>query len=51
MGITCIAFMLKGTEPVTVEDVVNHFDHVRDLVGTAMGSIISRSIITRSMRS
>jgi membrane dipeptidase len=33
MGITCIAFMVKGTEPVTVEDVVNHFDHVRDLVG------------------
>jgi len=25
--------MVKGTEPVTVEDVVNHFDHVRDLVG------------------
>jgi membrane dipeptidase len=33
MGITCIAFMVKGTEPVTVEDVVNHFDHVRDLAG------------------
>ncbi len=33
MGITCIAFMVKGTEPVTVEDVVNHVDHVRDLVG------------------
>jgi membrane dipeptidase len=33
LGITCIAFMVKGTEPVTVEDVVNHFDHVRDLVG------------------
>jgi membrane dipeptidase len=33
MGITCIAVMVKGTEPVTVEDVVNHFDHVRDLVG------------------
>lgn len=25
--------MVKGTESVTVEDVVNHFDHVRDLVG------------------
>jgi microsomal dipeptidase-like Zn-dependent dipeptidase len=23
MGITCIAFMVKGTEPVTIEDVVN----------------------------
>jgi membrane dipeptidase len=33
MGITDIAFMVKATEPVTVEDVVNHFDHVRDLVG------------------
>jgi membrane dipeptidase len=33
MGITGIAFMVKGTEPVTVEDVVNHFDHVRDLAG------------------
>jgi len=33
MGITCIAFMVKGTEPVTIEDVVDHFDHVRDLVG------------------
>ncbi len=33
MGITDIAFMVKGTEPVTVEDVVDHFDHVRDLVG------------------
>lgn len=33
MGISCIAFMVKGTEPVTVDDVVDHFDHVRDLVG------------------
>ena len=33
MGITCIAFMVKGTEPVAIEDVLNHFDHVRDLVG------------------
>jgi len=33
MGITCIAFMVKGSEPVTVEDVVDHIDHVRDLVG------------------
>ena len=33
MGIACIAFMVKGTEPVTIDDVVNHFDHVRDLVG------------------
>lgn len=33
MGISCIAFMVKGSEPVTVDDVVDHFDHVRDLVG------------------
>jgi membrane dipeptidase len=33
MGITDIAFMVKGAEPVTVDDVVDHFDHVRDLVG------------------
>jgi membrane dipeptidase len=33
MGITDIAFMVKGSEPVRVEDVVDHFDHVRDLVG------------------
>lgn len=33
MGITCIAFMVKGTEPVSVDDVIDHFDHVRDLVG------------------
>jgi membrane dipeptidase len=41
MGITDIAFMVKGSEPVTVEDVVDHFDHVRDLVGiehVAVGS-------------
>jgi membrane dipeptidase len=33
MGITDIAFMVKGSEPVSVEDVVDHYDHVRDLVG------------------
>jgi membrane dipeptidase len=33
MGITDIAFMVKGSDPVTVEDVVDHYDHVRDLVG------------------
>jgi len=33
IGISCIAFMVKGREPVSVEDVVDHFDHVRDLVG------------------
>jgi len=33
MGITDIAFMVKGSEPVRVDDVIDHFDHVRDLVG------------------
>lgn len=33
MGISCIAFMVKGAEPVTIDNVVDHFDHVRDLVG------------------
>jgi membrane dipeptidase len=33
MGITDIAFMVKGSEPVGIDDVVDHFDHVRDLVG------------------
>lgn len=33
MGITDIAFMVKGTEPVSIEDVVDHYDHVRDLAG------------------
>ncbi len=33
MGITDIAFMVKADEPVRVEDVVDHYDHVRDLVG------------------
>ena len=33
MGITFIAFMVKGSEPVTVDDVIDDFDHVRDLVG------------------
>jgi len=33
MGISCIAFMVKGSEPVTIDDVIDHFDHVRDLVG------------------
>ena len=33
IGISDIAFMVKGTEPVSIDDVVNHYDHVRDLVG------------------
>lgn len=33
MGIACIAFVVKSSEPVTVDDVIDHVDHVRDLVG------------------
>ena len=33
MGITCIAFMVKNSEPVMIDDVIDNFDHVRDLVG------------------
>lgn len=33
MGIADIAFMVKGSEPVGIDDVIDHFDHVRDLVG------------------
>lgn len=33
MGISDIAFMVKGTEPVSIDDVVDHYDHVRDLAG------------------
>jgi membrane dipeptidase len=33
MGIACVAFMVKGQEPVTVDNVIDHVDHVRDLVG------------------
>jgi membrane dipeptidase len=33
MGVACIAFMVKGNEPVTIDDVIDHIDHVCDLVG------------------
>jgi membrane dipeptidase len=33
MGITDIAIMVKGSDPVSIDDVVDHYDHVRDLVG------------------
>ncbi|MDH5589473.1 MAG: dipeptidase [Gemmatimonadota bacterium] len=33
MGITGVRNFVKDREPTTVEDYVNHFDHVRDLVG------------------
>jgi len=33
MGIPFLRFMVHGEEPVTVEHVLNHFDHVAKLVG------------------
>jgi len=33
MGITGVRMFVKGEEPTTIEDVLAHFDHVRDLVG------------------
>jgi membrane dipeptidase len=33
IGINFISSMVKAHEPTTVDDVIDHFDHVRDLVG------------------
>lgn len=33
IGITFLRFVVKGTEPVTIEDALDHFDHVAKLVG------------------
>lgn len=33
MGIPFLRFLVHGEEPVTVEHVLNHFDHVAKLVG------------------
>src|SRR5215208_1771860 len=33
MGITGVRMFVKGAEPTTIEDMLDHFDHVRDLVG------------------
>lgn len=33
MGINFISFMVKEQEPTTVDDVIDHFDHVSRLVG------------------
>ena len=33
IGVNFISFMVKAREPTTVDDVVDHIDHVRDLVG------------------
>jgi membrane dipeptidase len=33
MGITGVRMFVKAQEPTTIEHVIDHFDHVRDLVG------------------
>ncbi len=33
MGITGVRMFVKASEPTTVEDVLDHFDHVKKLVG------------------
>jgi membrane dipeptidase len=33
MGITGVRMFVKAEEPTTVEDYLNHFDHVRKLIG------------------
>jgi membrane dipeptidase len=33
MGITGVRNFVKNSEPTTIEDVLNHFDHVRRLIG------------------
>ena len=34
MGITGVRNFVKSSEPTTIEDVINHFDHVRTLIGS-----------------
>lgn len=33
MGITGVRMFVKAEEPTTIEDALNHFDHVRNLIG------------------
>ncbi len=33
MGITAVRMFVKAEEPTTIEDVLNHFDHVKKLIG------------------
>lgn len=33
MGITGVRMFVKHREPTTIEDYIDHFDHVRDLIG------------------
>ncbi|MEJ7811715.1 MAG: membrane dipeptidase [Gemmatimonadaceae bacterium] len=33
MGITGVRMFVKASEPTTIEDALNHFDHVRTLIG------------------
>jgi membrane dipeptidase len=33
IGVTGVRMFVKNSEPTTIEDVLNHFDHVRKLIG------------------
>ncbi len=33
MGISGVRMFVKNAEPTSIEDVLNHYDHVRDLIG------------------
>ena len=33
MGMTGVRMFVKDSEPTTIEDYIDHFDHVRDLIG------------------
>jgi membrane dipeptidase len=34
MGITAVRMFVKNEEPTTIEDALNHYDHVRKLIGS-----------------
>ena len=34
VGITGVRMFMKTTEPTTIEDALNHFDHVKKLIGS-----------------
>ena len=44
MGITNVRMFVKNEEPTTVEDYLDHFDHVRDLVGIEHLGVGSRVV-------
>src|SRR4029453_7352946 len=41
MGITGVRMFVKADEPTTIENVLDHFDHVRDLIGPEHPGVVS----------